>query len=60
MSYETERVQKRLNQLVDNWINDGVLPDDLSTKWRVNLDITQLVRELNYDGLLKAHDDDHR
>ena len=44
MSYETDCIQNFLIQLVENWTKDGVLRDDLSTKWRVNRDITQLVR----------------
>ena len=57
MSYETWRAQEILDQMVDVWIRDGVLPDHLSTRWRVEQDVNNLVNTLDYEGLLKVDDD---
>lgn len=45
----SEWVSTVTGELMDQWVKDGVVNDELSTKWRIERDIDEVVQELESD-----------
>jgi len=49
----SEWVLEVTGQLMDRWVKDAVVSDDLSTKWRIERDIDEVVQDLDSDISLR-------
>jgi len=45
----SEWVSEVTGELMDRWVKDAVVSDDLSTKWRIERDINEVVQDLDSD-----------
>jgi len=45
----SEWVSTVTGQLMDRWVKDGVVNDDLSTRWRIARDIDEVAQDLDSD-----------
>jgi hypothetical protein len=45
----SEWVSEVTGELMDRWVKDAVVSDDLSTRWRIERDIDEVVQELDSD-----------
>ena len=45
----SEWVSEVTGELMNRWVKDAVVSDDLSTKWRIERDINEVVQDLDSD-----------
>ena len=45
----SEWLSEVTRELMDRWVKDAVVSDDLSTKWRIERDINEVVQDLDSD-----------
>lgn len=45
----SEWVSEVTGELMDRWVKDAVVSDDISTKWRIERDINEVVQDLDSD-----------
>jgi len=43
----SEWVSEVTGELMDRWVKDAVVSDDISTKWRIERDINEVVKDLD-------------
>lgn len=43
----SEWVSEVTGELMDRWVKDAVVSDDISTKWRIERDINEVVQDLD-------------
>jgi len=45
----SEWVSAVTGELMDRWVKDGVVNDDITTRWRIERDIDEVAQELDSD-----------